>query len=616
MKNIFKFKYARSEIVCWSLLLALCCPPSVLAQVDEWQFSNVNRIVAVGDVHGAFEALVATLQAADVIDEGLTWSGADTHLVMTGDLLDRGPDSRRIMDLIMRLEQEAAAAGGQVHQLLGNHEVMNLIGDVRYVSLAEFAAFSPEESAAEREHWFQRFLADQPEDADEFIVQTQFDEKAPPGFFGHRRAFRADGEYGKWLLEKPLMVVINGTAFTHGGAPPFVAEHGLAGVNGSLKKDLVDYVSTLSGLIDKDVLSPVVGFREQQSSLAERMEAGEIDEADVASAQAIIDLGSSPIHSSTGPLWYRGTALCNRLIEEDGLKAALARIGATRIVNGHTTTDSRNVEQRMDGRVFRIDTGMLKESYHGSGNALVFEGEKLFVVNQDSTQDLAPVTSPQHVAYEPDELDDEMLTNILTNGVVVGQEVEGGAWSLVRVELEDKSVTAYFNSLEQQAGFVPEVAAYRLDRMLGLYMVPVTVQREIAGKPGTLQYVPVEMINETARVAEDEGKKAYCSMEKQRTAMYVFDTLINNPVRTPLSMLYNPDNWNLVLVDHENSFETGTDLPSYLGKIEYVVNEQWRSTLQGLDDQTLRRKLGEVLNDQHLAELAQRRDVLLRKTSH
>ena len=69
--------------------------------------------------------------------------------------LDRGADSRRVMDLLMRLEQEAARAGGRVHLLLGNHEVMNLIGDLRYVADGEYAAYQDVETAEERERWFQ-----------------------------------------------------------------------------------------------------------------------------------------------------------------------------------------------------------------------------------------------------------------------------------------------------------------------------------------------------------------------------------------------------------------------------------------------------------------------------
>ena len=98
-------------------------------------------MVAFADVHGAYDELVALLRSQGLVDGSLRWSGADTQLVSLGDLLDRGPDSRRVLDLLMRLEGEARTAGGAVHVLLGNHEVMNIVGDLRYVSAGEYAAF-------------------------------------------------------------------------------------------------------------------------------------------------------------------------------------------------------------------------------------------------------------------------------------------------------------------------------------------------------------------------------------------------------------------------------------------------------------------------------------------
>jgi metallophosphoesterase superfamily enzyme len=101
---------------------------------QQWHFNQVERVVAISDIHGAYEAMAQTLQSATVIDDALSWSGGRTHLVIVGDILDRGPESRRAMDLLMRLEDEAGKAGGSVHVLIGNHEAMNLSGDLRYVS--------------------------------------------------------------------------------------------------------------------------------------------------------------------------------------------------------------------------------------------------------------------------------------------------------------------------------------------------------------------------------------------------------------------------------------------------------------------------------------------------
>jgi hypothetical protein len=595
------------------LTLLLCLyAPSSLAQAEDWRFSDVDRIVAVSDIHGAYKAVIETFQRAGVIDNKLAWTGSETHLVITGDLLDRGPESRQVMDLIMRLETEALGAGGQVHQLLGNHEVMNLIGDVRYVSDNEYAAFSADESAQEREYWYQQYLNNQASNADQLAVKTEFDQKAPPGFFGHRRAFRSDGYYGKWLLEKPLMIVINDTAFVHGGAPPYVAEHGLAGINGQLKMDLLNYVTTLSELEDATVLNPVYRFRDAPAILEEKMATNQLDESQIKSAQAILKLRKSPLHGPAGPLWYRGTAICNPLMEADGLSAALDKIGASRTVFGHTPTSTRKVQQRMNGRIIEIDTGMLKTSYDGSGNALIIEEQLLSVANQGDTTTLAPIEHPRGVGTDAEFIDDETLTNILTNGTVVESETDGLTWKLMQVDAFEKTVFAYFKPLPKEKDFIPEMAAYRLDRMLGLYMVPVTVRREIAGQSGTLQYVPLAALNESNRVSGGKGNRAICSMNKQSGAMYVFDALIHNSARTPLSMLYGPDDFQLMLVDHGNSFGKQTDKPAYLGNITLTIGSEWRDALLEIDDEELNEKLGDVLDENRLSALAKRRDALLK----
>ena len=87
MKNLLQ----AAGIFC---LFAVC--PVVVADA-KYAWSDVPRIVAISDPHGAYGALVRTLQNAGVLDEQTNWSGGLAHLVITGDLLDRGPDSRQLM---------------------------------------------------------------------------------------------------------------------------------------------------------------------------------------------------------------------------------------------------------------------------------------------------------------------------------------------------------------------------------------------------------------------------------------------------------------------------------------------------------------------------------------
>jgi hypothetical protein len=125
--------------VALSLALAFAAVPGSLQAKDEWD--GVERIVAIGDLHGDYDQFVRLLRSAQLINAKDRWTGGKTHLVQTGDVPDRGPGTRRILDLLMRLEREPRKAGGYVHPLIGNHEAMNLYGDLRYVVAGEYEAF-------------------------------------------------------------------------------------------------------------------------------------------------------------------------------------------------------------------------------------------------------------------------------------------------------------------------------------------------------------------------------------------------------------------------------------------------------------------------------------------
>ena len=100
-----------------------------------------RRIVAFGDVHGDLSAARAALRLAGAIGDQDQWIGGDLVVVQTGDQLDRGDEEQAILDLFDRLRVEAEAHGGEFHALLGNHELMNVRGDLRYVTEGGFADF-------------------------------------------------------------------------------------------------------------------------------------------------------------------------------------------------------------------------------------------------------------------------------------------------------------------------------------------------------------------------------------------------------------------------------------------------------------------------------------------
>ena len=148
-----------------SLLLLLVCLqlPASLQAKETWQ--DVARIVAIGDLHGDYEQYLLILKDNNLLDAKLNWQGGKTHLVQLGDVPDRGPDSLKIMRHLKQLHKQARKAKGYVHALLGNHELMNITHDLRYVHPGEYSTLVTDKSAIYQAHYLERvfeFLLTQP----------------------------------------------------------------------------------------------------------------------------------------------------------------------------------------------------------------------------------------------------------------------------------------------------------------------------------------------------------------------------------------------------------------------------------------------------------------------
>ena len=157
--------------------------PTQAEEKKTYRYSDVEKVVVIGDIHGAHQSLVKVLKKSGLLDEDAKWAGGKTHLVSLGDLLDRGAESRKIMDLLMSLQEQARAAGGRVHVLMGNHELMNMSADTEYVSAAEFSSYRDLETPEVREAEQLRYETLLPEQR-----TKTFDQKYPPGIFGHQLA--------------------------------------------------------------------------------------------------------------------------------------------------------------------------------------------------------------------------------------------------------------------------------------------------------------------------------------------------------------------------------------------------------------------------------------------
>lgn len=170
--------------------------------------------MAIGDVHGDLEATRRALTLAGAIDAHDRWIGGDLVVVQAGDVLDRGDDEQAILDLLHRLAGEAAAAGGAVHMLLGNHETMNALGDFRYVTSGGFTDFED--------------VAGLPVDAPALAG-------LPPEQRARAAAFAPGSVYARRLAASNAVLQVGDTVFVHGGVLPAWADYGIERMNTELR---------------------------------------------------------------------------------------------------------------------------------------------------------------------------------------------------------------------------------------------------------------------------------------------------------------------------------------------------------------------------------------------
>jgi hypothetical protein len=351
-----------------------------------------RRIVAVADVHGSGPGLVSILQRAGLIDAQRHWSGGTAVLVQTGDVMDRGPDVRMILDFLLTLAGEAKAAGGRVERLLGNHEVMNMTGHTRDATPEIYASWADGQSDARRESAFA--------DAQRLAGTTTIDKEAwmtahPRGYVEYREAFAPEGQYGRYLRTLPVAVKIDDTIFMHAGIAPTLGRS-LDEINANAKVELKAWDAGVAFLLARKLILPFSTLQEVVTAaegaykeIVARKEAGKLTPDDpraLAALQPVLTITESSLFAGDGPMWFRGYS---RWTDQEGaplMAELLKKYDAKRFVVGHTPQADATIRSRFDGGVYLIDTGMLGPPNFPGGRASALEiiGEKVTPIYADA----------------------------------------------------------------------------------------------------------------------------------------------------------------------------------------------------------------------------------------
>lgn len=331
-------------------LVAIVAPAAVRPE------PATQRIIAIGDLHGDHEAWRAIAKAAGLVDAKGKWTGGKTTLVQMGDIVDRGPDSLKIIRDLANLQREAPRRGGKVIVLLGNHEAMMMTGDLRYVHPGEYAAFVDRDSKSRRERVYEAnratiqaaYRARTPEMSPE-AIKAEWLKTMPLGKIEYQLAWRPDGELGKWALANPAVAKLGESLFVHGGISAAYAHLPVDEIN-------------------------------RQANLA---------------LKARDSAPTAIVNHPQGPLWYRGL-----IVRGDGDEATVAPVpagtsipltidqeidlalksyGVKRIIVAHTPSRTGIIEAA-GGRLWRVDSA-ISRAYGGTPAYLEIVGGKVTAHN-------------------------------------------------------------------------------------------------------------------------------------------------------------------------------------------------------------------------------------------
>jgi len=342
------------------------------------QWTGVEKTIVIGDIHGDYERFIEILRGTGVIDADLHWAAETSHFVQTGDVLDRGPDARKIFDLLMRLDKEAEEAGGKVHALLGNHEELNLTGIVfssnsDYVTLDQFIAFLPDSYRRQQEDALRKKIlkarARGRRTSEKQTIDAFWESQVKDPSAQRLYVLNLNEQYGPWLRRLNVAIKVNEVVFVHGGISEKYSKWGLQEINDRYRMELNDIVRALHNSEPPRIAQPSIVYR-----------------------------GDSP-------LWYRELATVPEEDLKEEVDAILANLGAKVMIIAHTPTIPRTLRdmQRFGGRVWIVDTG-ISRAYGGPASALIIQNEDIQVwgIGNEKDNDSEPFYfSPRRAGRRP-----------------------------------------------------------------------------------------------------------------------------------------------------------------------------------------------------------------------
>jgi hypothetical protein len=241
---------------------------------------------------------------------------------------------------------------------MGNHEAMNIFGDLRYVTNSDYEGFADDHSGNRK---------------------RKPDLSRPTGFAERCEAFGAEGKYGKWLRSLPAIARINDSIFLHGGIATELASQSVEQLNEGIAAEIKSFDTYKQFMVDKKIAQPCDVLDDVVAAARTALEKAKGKDAEI--LKSFLNLGAWLSIHENGPLWFRGYAQWTDAEGAPQIQRLVEAFGVARFVVGHTPQQGGQIVSRFDGKVFLIDTGMLSSYYPGGrASALSIQDGKISFV--------------------------------------------------------------------------------------------------------------------------------------------------------------------------------------------------------------------------------------------
>ncbi len=573
----------------------------LLSGTAQYIWNDIDRIIAVGDIHGDYDNFVKILKSAGLVDDSHKWKGGKTHLVQTGDILDRGDHAKEVLDLIMRLQKEAEEAGGKVHVLLGNHEEMNITGIVfrqpEYVSPKQFASFLPDDFRKKKEDEFRAQLQNLSEieaNSDTSLMDsyltTKWKETMKDEEVQRLYVNTFNDYYGRWYIEQNSVIKINDILFSHGGISERYADWPIQKINDTLRDELNTH-----RLAIKRGLTP-------------RMK-------------------RQILYMPDSPLWNRDLALKNEQSYQKVVNRILKNFNAKVMVVAHTPPGSPvipeseqeevNYRTRFAQKVWMIDTG-ISDYYYGIMSYLsIVDGEFTMTEWRDTEYAEGPSFEPTKITPVDESRED--VEYYLKNAAIVNvyKGAVPGRTAAWKIGLDDGEIkrNAMFKTVDDRRpaplpeSYKYELAAYAMDKLLDFQKIPPILERKIEDTWGSLQIRIENCMTLDEQRRNDLAPPDSHAFKNALDEINIFENLVYNERKELDDILIHKESWKIYRVDFSEAFDTSPDLiPEQ--KITRCSKTLYNN-LKELSDEMIKARLAIFLNEAEIDALLKRKALII-----